>query len=276
VGAYSDRRAVVLGAATFFLPCGFTQAIQIYALSTGSPAAAAAVLGAFALGTAPGLLAVAGLPMIIPTAWKPSLLRLVGVVVIGFALVNGAAGLRLAGIRLPGAAAGTAPLDEAASDPGGVVLGAAASTPTPAPEPTSVWTAPSDLPVASRSNVPASPDAVATPSVAPSEASPTLTTAPRLTQPAVQEVRTYQDDGGYGPLDAAITAGIPTKWHVDSRSQYGCSAYIVVPSLNLEVALKPGDNVIDLPAQKPGLLEYTCAMGMFYGAITVEPAGAPG
>ncbi len=53
-GAYSDTRAAMLGAASFFLPCGFTQAIQIYALSTGNPLFAAALLGTFAIGTAPG------------------------------------------------------------------------------------------------------------------------------------------------------------------------------------------------------------------------------
>ena len=92
----------------------------------------------------------------------------------------------------------------------------------------------------------------------------------------MQELRTYQDESGYGPSDAAIKAGIPTRWHVDSRSQYGCSAYIVVPSLGIEVVLKAGDNVIDLPALEAGKLEYTCAMGMYYGAIFVEPAGASG
>lgn len=44
-----------LGAATFFLPCGFTQALQIYALSTGSFTTGALILGGFALGTAPVL-----------------------------------------------------------------------------------------------------------------------------------------------------------------------------------------------------------------------------
>jgi plastocyanin domain-containing protein len=89
-------------------------------------------------------------------------------------------------------------------------------------------------------------------------------------------LRTYQDESGYGPGNATIKAGIPTKWHVDSRSQYGCSAYIVVPSLNIEVVLKPADNVIDLPALKAGKLEYTCAMGMYYGIIAIEPAGTAG
>lgn len=47
-----------LGAATFFLPCGFTQALQLYAITTGSFATGAATLLAFALGTAPALLAL--------------------------------------------------------------------------------------------------------------------------------------------------------------------------------------------------------------------------
>ena len=99
--AYSDTRAATLGALSFFLPCGFTQAIQIYALSTGSPVFAAALLATFAIGTAPGLLAVAGLPIVVPTQARPTLLRLVGVVVIGFAVLNGTAGLRLFGFTVP-------------------------------------------------------------------------------------------------------------------------------------------------------------------------------
>lgn len=47
-----------LGAATFFLPCGFTQALQLYALTTGSFTTGAITLLAFALGTAPALLAL--------------------------------------------------------------------------------------------------------------------------------------------------------------------------------------------------------------------------
>ncbi|MSU75182.1 MAG: hypothetical protein EXS55_01565 [Candidatus Magasanikbacteria bacterium] len=44
-----------LGAGTFFLPCGFTQALQLYTLTTGSFWTGAASLGVFALGTAPAL-----------------------------------------------------------------------------------------------------------------------------------------------------------------------------------------------------------------------------
>lgn len=112
-GAYSDTRAAGLGAASFFLPCGFTQAIQIYALSTGSPLFAGAIMAVFAIGTAPGLLAVAGLPVVVPSTMRPTLLRLVGVVVIGFAFINASAGIRLSGVTLPSfgiEAAAAAPL----------------------------------------------------------------------------------------------------------------------------------------------------------------------
>ena len=48
----------LLGGATFFLPCGFTQALQLYALTTGSFWTSASLMFAFALGTAPALFAL--------------------------------------------------------------------------------------------------------------------------------------------------------------------------------------------------------------------------
>jgi len=106
-GTYSDGRAAGLGAASFFLPCGFTQAVQIFALSTGSPLYGGALLATFAIGTAPGLLALAGLPIVVPSSARPTLLRLVGIVVLAFGALNASAGLKLAGITLPGFGVGT-------------------------------------------------------------------------------------------------------------------------------------------------------------------------
>lgn len=50
--------AFLLGAASFFLPCGFTQSMQLYALSLGNPAQSALVMFVFALGTLPALLGI--------------------------------------------------------------------------------------------------------------------------------------------------------------------------------------------------------------------------
>lgn len=105
-GAYRDRRALVLGAGSFFLPCGFTQAVQVYALSTGSPVRAGAVMALFALGTTPGLLGLGGVTAAVRGAGAARFLRTAGVVVLGFAAVNVHGAL---GILAPGLLDGAAP-----------------------------------------------------------------------------------------------------------------------------------------------------------------------
>lgn len=55
---YSDRGAFLLGGISFFLPCGFTQAMQVFAASTGSIVFGASVMGVFAIGTMPGLFGI--------------------------------------------------------------------------------------------------------------------------------------------------------------------------------------------------------------------------
>lgn len=97
-----DRGALVAGAATFLLPCGFTQAVQLYAISLGSPGAAAATMTAFAVGTAPGLLGLGTLGSL--SGWRDRsapAVRAIGVVVIAFAVVTGTGGLRALGVGLP-------------------------------------------------------------------------------------------------------------------------------------------------------------------------------
>lgn len=101
VPARRTAGAVFAGAATFFLPCGFTQAVQLYAFSTGSPRAAGAIMATFAIGTAPALLALAGAPTLLKGTRKVAMLRALGVVVVGFAVINAASALRLAGVELP-------------------------------------------------------------------------------------------------------------------------------------------------------------------------------
>jgi sulfite exporter TauE/SafE/copper chaperone CopZ len=92
---YSDSRTAALGALTFFLPCGFTQAMQLYAMTTGSALTAGLTMAVFAIGTAPGLLAVAGLPRLGSAALRQQVLAITGALLVAFALVNasGAAGL---------------------------------------------------------------------------------------------------------------------------------------------------------------------------------------
>ncbi len=88
---------LILGFATFFLPCGFTQSMQVVALSTGSFMSGALIMGAFALGTLPVLLVLSfGSASFAHSKYAPLFFKSAGVVVIGlglFALLAGLAGI---------------------------------------------------------------------------------------------------------------------------------------------------------------------------------------
>jgi sulfite exporter TauE/SafE/copper chaperone CopZ len=77
----------VLGAVTFVLPCGFTQSMQVYALSTGTFFGGATAMVAFALGTLPVLAAASLAPSVrrLPTG---PLFKVAGLLAISFAVVN--------------------------------------------------------------------------------------------------------------------------------------------------------------------------------------------
>lgn len=95
---YSHKNAMILGALTFFLPCGFTQTMQLLAISSGSFERGAAIMGAFALGTAPGLLSIGGLTSVIKGYFAQKFFKFAGVVVTLFAIFNAQNGLNLMGL----------------------------------------------------------------------------------------------------------------------------------------------------------------------------------
>lgn len=96
------NNALILGALTFFLPCGFTQAMQIYALSTGSFINGGLVMALFALGTAPGLLGIGGLASIIKNRKSNTFFRVAGAIIIIFSLINLNNGLKLISVSSAG------------------------------------------------------------------------------------------------------------------------------------------------------------------------------
>lgn len=88
---------LIIGFATFFLPCGFTQSMQVVALSSGSFISGLLIMLAFALGTLPMLLLLSfGSASFAHGKHAPLFFKSAGIVVIGlgvFALLAGLAGL---------------------------------------------------------------------------------------------------------------------------------------------------------------------------------------
>lgn len=96
---YSHRGALVLGALTFFLPCGFTQAVQLAVIASGSALLGAIALPVFAVGTLPGLLALGGFGSLPKGTARTWLFPFIAVCLIGFGGWNISSGLQLFGIN---------------------------------------------------------------------------------------------------------------------------------------------------------------------------------
>lgn len=90
---------ILIGVATFFLPCGFTQSMQIYTLTTGSFVSGALTMFVYALGTLPVLALLSFSSLIIHTNARSGIFfKTAGIVVIFFGLFNLHYGLVSAGI----------------------------------------------------------------------------------------------------------------------------------------------------------------------------------
>lgn len=93
---------LTLGFATFFLPCGFTQSMQIAALSSGSFLSGFSIMFAFALGTLPVLAFLSfGSASFAQSKHAPLFFKSAGVVVIGLGLFSFLSGLAALGVISP-------------------------------------------------------------------------------------------------------------------------------------------------------------------------------
>jgi len=96
---YSLINSMLLGASTFIFPCGFTQAMQIYAINTGSFLNGGLVMGLFALGTVPGLLGLGGTVSFVTKSFSGKLFKFIGIFVIALSLINISRGIVLTGLN---------------------------------------------------------------------------------------------------------------------------------------------------------------------------------
>lgn len=87
----------VLGALTFFLPCGFTQALQFYVLASGNALTGALTMLAFSLGTLPALLSLGAVSSFSRGRARHYLILVAGVVVILLGVANIQSGWALTG-----------------------------------------------------------------------------------------------------------------------------------------------------------------------------------
>ena len=88
-----------------------------------------------------------------------------------------------------------------------------------------------------------------------------------------QVVRMEARADGFFPSRFAVEKGKPVCWVIEGKEINACNRTIEVPALDLTIEVRPGEQVVRLPAPKKDALPWTCSMGMLRGSFVIQEAG---
>jgi hypothetical protein len=87
----------------------------------------------------------------------------------------------------------------------------------------------------------------------------------------VQEIRINALNNGYAPNYWTAQSGVPIRLRMVTNQTLACTLSFMIPRLGIQQVLPvTGEIVIDIPAQPPGDLNFTCSMGMYTGLIRIS------
>jgi hypothetical protein len=241
-----SKSPLIVGLLNGFMPCGPLQAMQIYALSTGSALAGALAMFLFAAGTLPLMFSLGALSSALGKRFTGKAMTVGAVLVVVLGLSMLAQGWSLTGF-VDGAASNTPGVSGEPGDPSDPgISGGVGATGDP--------TIPGD---------PSAPD------------DPSEPGAPgATTDDNVQIVNSTLSSRGYPAI--TVTVGTPVRWIINAprNSITGCNNRMLISEYGIEHSFTLGENIIEFFPEKVGKFQYTCWMGMIRSTITVVEAGA--
>lgn len=87
----------------------------------------------------------------------------------------------------------------------------------------------------------------------------------------VQEVAITVRSNGYTASATTIKRGVPVRLTLVTTNTQGCARAFTIPDLNISKVLPvTGTSTIEFTPRAIGRLAYSCSMGMYTGAFTVE------
>ncbi len=222
-GKYSP---FIIGALTFFLPCGFTLIAQGIALTTGSFFAGAFIMLFFALGTLPMLFSISytGYRFTQKPHLTAKFSQVAGIIIIFFAIYNINGQLNVLGLPSLHDIRNYSSAKVDSQSESIILFGPDAGKSLSA----------------SKNNV------------------------NKTNVDDVQQLNVVASGFEYTVLGSTtFEANVPTVMVVDNQGILGCGAQMAARGLfSGFVNLKSGQNVIDLGSPKPGSYKITCSMGM--------------
>jgi len=87
----------------------------------------------------------------------------------------------------------------------------------------------------------------------------------------VQQVTIDVQSRGYTSSASVLKKGVPVKLTMVTHGSLGCSRAFTIPEFNISKVLPlSGTDTIEFTPEHSGRLAYSCSMGMYTGAFTVE------
>jgi hypothetical protein len=264
---------LVIGFLNGFLPCGPLQAMQLYALSTGSPVSGGISMFLFCLGTIPLMFLLGATGSILSGLKGKSFSR--KAMQVGAVLVASMGVVMLMNVFF--ATNLSASIASKTSNNNNSVV--AVQTTTSDSEQPVIMGCPCCSPIIEEPVPTETATPVETPKTADTSPPPTpptppketvVTTPPPATEPPVQVIYSTLDPRRYPSI--TVKKGIPVRWLIEAppSSIHGCNNRIFIPEYDIEYTFKYGENVIEFTPTKEGSFRYSCWMYMMFGNIVVE------
>lgn len=89
----------------------------------------------------------------------------------------------------------------------------------------------------------------------------------------MQYVESELTFGSYPEI--TVYSRIPVRWTIKVPEQVinGCNYKMIIKTYEITHEFTPGENVIEFMPGEPGIVQYTCWMGMIYGKINIVDGG---
>jgi sulfite exporter TauE/SafE/copper chaperone CopZ len=232
-GQKNGHGPLIVGFLNGFMPCGPLQAMQVYALSTGSPIRGGISMFLFCAGTIPLMFVLGAVSSVLSSAasgakgkvFSRRVMQTGAILVAALGLVMFSNGWSLSGFA-----------------------GKSVSAPESAPQ--------------VRRQIQTSPDAAD--SVPKDFNSP----VPEI-QNGMQIVNSTLLPNRYPAI--TVQQGIPVRWNINAPpgSITGCNYCVIINEYDIEYVFEDGENIIEFTPAKAGRFRYSCWMGMIRSTITV-------
>jgi sulfite exporter TauE/SafE/plastocyanin len=244
-----NKSPLIVGLLNGFMPCGPLQAMQLYALSTGSPVKGALSMFLFSLGTVPLTFSFGAFSSMLGQKFARKAITVGATLVIVLGMSMFTDGWNLSRIELPGYENVEKNVQTAGF--GNMLLGGKGGC-----------------------GCGMGGDMCEGHGVVKEEGMSRLSTEPPSKEPAKakEDIQVIKSSlSPYQYPDITVKAGTPVKWLIDapSGSINGCNNRILIREYGIQHTFKFGENIIEFTPAKAGKFLYTCWMGMMRATITV-------